>query len=127
MARLESLVIHCRQPAGLAAFYSAVLGLPIDSADAAALANGTFDPTEAVLIGDRDGLHLWLVPGEADRTDSPGVHFDIRLDDVAERDLFVSLGAQHRWFGPDQRWEVLADPEGNLFCVFPPIPRQALS
>ena len=30
----------------------------------------------------------------------------------------IARGATHLWDQP--RWTVLADPEGNEFCVFPP-------
>lgn len=126
MSKLEALVMRCREPARLASFYSEVLGLPIDAAAAAAITDGTLGAQEAVLIGARDSLHIWLMPVAAEPTDSPAVHFDVRLDDATERDAFVALGAEHRWYGTDRRWEVLADPEGNLFCVFPPEPAEAL-
>ncbi|HEX7353537.1 MAG TPA: VOC family protein [Mycobacteriales bacterium] len=120
MARLEAFVIRCVEPARLAPFYAAALGLPIDPGDAAAITTGTLGADEAVLLGRRDHLHGWLIRGEPSPTVSPGVHLDIRLDDPHEREALLRLGATHRWFGPDRRWEVLADPEGNLLCVFPP-------
>ena len=123
MARLDGFVIRCSDPARLAPLYSAALGLPIDAGDAAAIEAGTLGPDEAVLLGDRHQLHGWLIRGETQRTDSPGVHFDVRLDRTDERESLLRLGAVHRWFGPDRRWEVFADPDGNLFCVFPPARR----
>ncbi len=41
------------------------------------------------------------------------IHWDV-YGDAAE---LVSRGATHLWDQP--RWTVLADPEGNEFCVFP--------
>jgi hypothetical protein len=114
MARLEAFVIRCSDPTELAPLYAAALGLPIDADDAAAIEADTLGPGEAVLLGWRGQLHGWLIRGETPRTDSPGVHFDVRLESAEERETLLGLGATHRWFGPDHRWEVLADPEGNL-------------
>lgn len=120
MARLEAVVIRCADPARLASFYAVALGLPIDAGDAAAIAAGTLGPDEGVLLGSRDGLHLCLIRGKAEPSAPPRLHLDVRLDDSAERDTLIGLGATHRWHGTNKRWEVLGDPEGNPFCVFPP-------
>ena len=47
------------------------------------------------------------------------IHFDFRPDDQrAEVDRVVALGARHVEVGQgDQTWVVLADPEGNEFCI----------
>jgi hypothetical protein len=42
------------------------------------------------------------------------IHWDVHGD----VDDFVAAGATHLW--DTKRWTVLADPEGNEFCVFPP-------
>jgi hypothetical protein len=47
------------------------------------------------------------------------IHFDFTPDDQqAEVDRLIGLGARHVDVGQgDQSWVVLADPEGNEFCV----------
>ncbi|MDT5337887.1 MAG: hypothetical protein QOD90_3392 [Mycobacterium sp.] len=47
------------------------------------------------------------------------IHFDFTPDDQqAEVDRLVGLGARHVDIGQgDESWVVLADPEGNEFCV----------
>jgi hypothetical protein len=50
------------------------------------------------------------------------VHLDLRPDDQAAEVLrFEALGAQRVDVGqadnPDTTWVVLADPEGNEFCI----------
>ena len=47
------------------------------------------------------------------------IHFDFRPDDQqAEVDRVVALGARHVDIGQgDESWVVLADPEGNEFCI----------
>jgi hypothetical protein len=47
------------------------------------------------------------------------LHLDLRPDDRdAEVERLVALGARHADIGQgDESWVVLADPEGNEFCV----------
>ncbi len=68
------------------------------------------------------GLSLGL--SESPVQQHPRVHLDLyagdAADQVAEVDRLVSLGAERvDWDGyePDSDFVVLADPEGNLFCV----------
>jgi len=74
-------------------------------------------PTNAAFLrSERDGLRLHL-----DETDR--MHLDLWADDeheqLAEVERLVSLGARRvDWDYPDDAdFVVLADPEGNLFCV----------
>ncbi|HYS33049.1 MAG TPA: VOC family protein [Streptosporangiaceae bacterium] len=120
MPRLEAIVINCHQPAALAGFYSELLGLPIDPGDQAAIAAGTLRDDESVLLGARDALHVWLTPVR-DLQPVPGrVHLDVRLDSAEDLDRIIAMGAARRWDGPQGRWTVLADPQGNLFCAVHP-------
>ena len=50
------------------------------------------------------------------------IHFDFRPDDQqAEVDRVIALGARHVDIGQgDESWVVLADPEGNEFCILAP-------
>jgi hypothetical protein len=114
------MVMHCANPVALATFYATVLGLRVHPSDVAAIDAGTLGSEEAVLLGPRDQFHVWFVPTATPRGQDAPIHFDVRLNDSRERDELVALGATHRSFGRDRTWEVLADPEGNLFCVFPP-------
>lgn len=117
MPHLEAITIHSRRPAVLAAFWSAVLDLPIHPQDALAIEHGTLGDSESVLLGRRDGLHVWISPAE-DLTAAAGrVHLDVRLDDVADLHRLASLGAVPQWQDPKGRWQVFADPDGNLFCA----------
>jgi glyoxalase superfamily protein len=120
VSKLEAVVVHCANPIALATFYATVLGLQVDPSDLAAIDAATLGSDEAVLLGSRDQFHVWFVPTSRPRGQDAPIHFDIRLEDPRERDELVALGAVHRWFGRDGAWEVLADPEGNLFCIFPP-------
>lgn len=122
MPHLDAVVIHCRQPAALADFYAELLGLPIAPADVAAIEAGTLGEDEPVLLGSRDALHVWLTPVRTLEPVPGRVHLDVRLDALSDLDRIVALGATRRWDDPKERWTVLADPEGNLFCaVYPAI------
>jgi hypothetical protein len=57
----------------------------------------------------KNRLHIDLAPGPDD-------------DQAAEVDRLVQLGATRADVGQDERatWVVLADPEGNEFCVLSP-------
>jgi hypothetical protein len=51
------------------------------------------------------------------------LHFDLRpLDQAAQVERLLGLGARHADIGQgdDVSWVVLADPEGNEFCVLAP-------
>jgi catechol-2,3-dioxygenase len=117
---LDAIVIHCRQPAALASFYAELLGLPVAPADADAIEAGTLGPDESVLLGSRDGLHVWLSPVRALEPVPGRVHLDVRLDVDGDLDRLIALGAVRQWEDPKGRWTVFADPEGNLFCTVNP-------
>jgi predicted enzyme related to lactoylglutathione lyase len=57
------------------------------------------------------------------KTTKNRLHIDLDPDDFdAEVDRVLRLGAVHTDVGqgPDVSWVVLADPEGNEFCVLRP-------
>ena len=120
MPYLDAIVIHCRQPAALAGFWSELLGLPVTPADAAAIEAGTLGQDESVLLGSRDALHVWLTPVRTLEPAPGRVHLDVRLDVDADLDRLIALGATLQWKDPKGGWTVFADPEGNLFCAMYP-------
>ena len=122
MPHLDALVIHCRQPAALAGFYAELLGLPVATADVAAIEAGTLGEDESVLLGARDALHVWLTPVRELEPVPGRIHIDVRLDAASDLDRLIALGATRRWDESQGRWTVLADPEGNLFCALYPVP-----
>ncbi|MFJ3307030.1 VOC family protein [Streptomyces sp. NPDC086549] len=125
MARLHDIVFDCARPAALARFWAAALDdyavAPYDEAELARLRSLGFagpedDPT--VLVEPTGaGPRLWfqLVP-EPKRVKNR-VHLDVRAADVAaETDRLSGLGASVLARHADHT--VLADPEGNEFCLF---------
>src|SRR5689334_20053363 len=125
MARLKDVVFDCRHPASLARFWAAVLDgyavAPYDEAELERLrAKGIFDPEDdpSVLVeaapGVRPRFFFQVVPES--KVVKNRVHLDLLVEDVpAEVARLVDLGASVL----DERdgWAVLADPEGNEFCL----------
>lgn len=113
LATFRDIVIDCDNPVELARFWSEVLGYPIAGQD-----------EDAACLDPGDGsFRLWLVRVPEPKTVKNRVHIDINLQPGTDLDQLVQLGAKvlHP-FGsiPDAPWAVLADPEGNEFCAFPP-------
>jgi hypothetical protein len=82
-------------------------------------------PSEVTEDGDvqltpPDGGPVWLFLGVPEgKAVKNRLHFDFKPDDQgAEVARLVELGARHVDIGQgEQTWVVLADPEGNEFCV----------
>ncbi len=63
------------------------------------------------------GPLFWIVPVPEPKTVKNRMHLDV----VGDRDELLAAGATVvRLREGDMEWDVLADPEGNEFCVFAP-------
>ena len=96
-------------------FWSEALGWPL-----------VWDQDQETAIRSPDGgpKITWGGPPLKPRTGKNRLHFDLAPpadgDQQAEVDRLLSLGATRIDIGPsDGGWVVLADPDGNEFCVFP--------
>ena len=114
--RFSELVVDCRDPEALAAFWSAVLGYRELSRE-----DGEIEIGPAEGFG---GPAPTLVFGRvADPT--PGKlrwHVDVNptdRDQDAELERLLALGARPADVGQtgEESWHVLQDPEGNEFCL----------
>jgi predicted enzyme related to lactoylglutathione lyase len=117
--QIQSVLFDCHDPFVVAAFWQETLGWRRTHEE----------PDEIVLeppAGSRqDGvvpdLLFLRVPDP-----TPGknrMHIDLTPDDQqAEVERLIALGARHADIGqgPDVSWVVMADPEGNEFCVLSP-------
>ncbi|MFF1292298.1 MULTISPECIES: VOC family protein [unclassified Streptomyces] len=77
-------------------------------------------PDEYEIRPDQDRLPgLLFSPVPEGKTVKNRLHLDFRPDDqAAEVARLLALGARHADVGQgEQPWVVLADPEGNEFCV----------
>jgi len=116
--RIRQITVDCHDAYALASFWSAVLGFVDDPDDP----NHPDDP-EAVIL-DPQGLHpgLLFIPVPEGKTVKNRLHLDVMPDGPRDEEvtrvlqLGASLVEDHR--RPDGGgWAVLADPEGNEFCV----------
>jgi len=115
--RFSELVVDSRDPEALAAFWSAVL-------DYRVLAR---DEDGAVEIGPEAGFGgaaptLVFAPVDDPTPGKVRLHIDLNAtdrDQDAELERLLSLGATRADVGQrgDEGWHVLADPEGNQFCL----------
>ncbi len=117
--RLVHLVVDAADPAGLARFWSVALAWPV-----------TFEEPDEVVIEPPDDdpaqagqLPLVFVPVSEPKTSKNRVHLDVASTSEQDKAALVArleaLGARQIDIGqPDGvSWVVMADPEGNEFCV----------
>jgi predicted enzyme related to lactoylglutathione lyase len=108
--RLEQLVIDARDPEALGRWWCEALGWVIVNDDPAEF---EIQPEQAGLAG------IIFEPVDEHKQVKNRVHLDFRPDDQdAEVARLIALGASRVDIGQgDVSWVVLADPEGNEFCV----------
>jgi catechol 2,3-dioxygenase-like lactoylglutathione lyase family enzyme len=116
IGRLHHVVVDCPDPAALAEFYSALLGLPV-----------TYRSDDWVVVARDDatsGIAFQLAPEHVapewpDPHRPQQMHFDVMVDDVAEAARRVTTLGARRLPGADDRFEIFADPAGHPFCLVP--------
>ncbi len=116
-AHLVSLCVEAHDPSGLSRFWAGVLGW--EPAD---------DPEGGVTLlpSDDTGFRLRFLPSQETKTGQNRMHFDLTSTSADDQQQTVAtaigLGARHIDVGqrPDEGQIVLADPEGNEFCVLEP-------
>ncbi len=119
-ARITSVVVNCSDPAALAGFWAQVLGWEVQEADDELV---TLGPPGQPAKGPVPVLDFIAVPDP-----TPGrrrLHLDVNAtdrDQAAELERLLELGATRVDVGQgptseDMTWHVLADPEGNEFCL----------
>ena len=105
------LIVDAADPRGLADFWCAVLGWQV-----------TEDDPEGVEIAAPGSLpKIVFVPVPEPKTVKNRVHIDVNptgCDQAEEVERVLALGARPVDVGQgEQPWVVLADPEGNEFCI----------
>jgi predicted enzyme related to lactoylglutathione lyase len=107
--RINALIIDAVDPERLAAFWSEVLGRPVVSR------MGPY-----VWLRREEGLGLGFQRTAEPRTGKNRMHFDITSPDpAAEQRRVEMLGGRRLDQYADGGFLVMADPEGNEFCVIP--------
>ena len=111
-ARMKDLCLDAGDHEALADWWCAVLGYTRADADPDA------DPADPVLLQPRaeGGLPVWVNRVPEPKTAKNRMHLDVYGD--TEEILAAGATLLHRNVG--NGWDVLADPEGNEFCVFRP-------
>jgi catechol 2,3-dioxygenase-like lactoylglutathione lyase family enzyme len=128
-SRLTEIVVDCQDPAAQAAFWAAVLGYHVVRAaqgqvEIAAWPQEPADLAEQVRQAPVVPALVFVTVPEG-KTVKNRLHLDVRPADTsveAEVARLLALGARHADVGQgSQPWAVLADPEGNEFCVLGPL------
>lgn len=116
-SHLFALCFAANDPPRLARFWTGVLGWK--------QAEDTHDVI-VLLASDDTGFRLRFVPSQEQKTGQNRMHFDLTSTSLEDQQRTVAwsleLGARHIDVGqrPDEDHVVLADPEGNEFCVIGP-------
>ncbi|MEU7874611.1 VOC family protein [Dactylosporangium sp. NPDC049140] len=112
-SRLAAIAIDAIEPRPVAEFWAAVLGWQIVEEEPDVL-------SLAPAAGALPGIDVVRVPEH--KTLKNRLHLDLRADggtQQEEAERVLALGARRADVGqgPDVSWVVLADPEGNEFCI----------
>ncbi|MFF3562627.1 VOC family protein [Streptomyces sp. NPDC002574] len=112
-SRLFAICFHATRPSDLARFWSGVLGRELaDDPDGV-----------AILPPDPGGFRIRFLPSQEPKLGQNRAHFDLTsaLPEDQQRTVAraLALGGQHIDVGqlPEEGHVVLADPDGNEFCV----------
>ena len=111
-SKLTQVAIDCANPRRLAEFWAAVLGYEITEED---------DEVVSLEAPDRSPPGLDLIAVPEPKSVKNRLHLDLSprdRDQGEEVERILELGATRIDIGQgDVSWFVLADPEGNEFCV----------
>lgn len=115
--RITELVLDARDPERLAAFWCAVLGYVEIGREEDGIEIG---PPDVGFGGPQPTLVL--SPSEQPKSGKLPLHIDVNAtdrDQDAELERLLGLGAVPADVGQtgEESWHVLADPEGNEFCL----------
>jgi predicted enzyme related to lactoylglutathione lyase len=112
---LTEIVVDCGDPARLARFWADVLGWPLTEDDRGLCwlsSTGDHTSPEPLLV---------FVPVPEPKATKNRLHLDVNpsgCDQAEELERLLALGATRVDVGQgDVPWVVLADPEGNEFCL----------
>jgi predicted enzyme related to lactoylglutathione lyase len=113
-AKFTELILDANDPDGLATFWQSVLGWQRGEAD---------DDGDVELVAPDGSLPtLVFVPVPEGKQAKNRIHIDVSpvgVDQDTELERLLGLGAREVDVGQadDVSWIVLADPEGNEFCL----------
>jgi catechol 2,3-dioxygenase-like lactoylglutathione lyase family enzyme len=116
--RITELVLDCRNPEVLADFWCRVLGFVVLETEE----DGSIEIGPAGNDPENPGLTLVFSPSGEPKRAKLRLHFDVNAVDRGQDEelrRLHELGAQKADVGQtgEESWHVLADPEGNEFCL----------
>src|SRR6185312_7560354 len=116
-ARISELVLQCTDPERLAAFWCDILDWTVVDRDEGAVEIG---PADVGFGGPQPTIVF--SPSDEPRTAKSRLHIDLSptdRDQDVELERLLAAGARRAEVGQtgDESWHVLADPEGNEFCL----------
>ncbi|MET9927391.1 MULTISPECIES: VOC family protein [unclassified Streptomyces] len=116
-SQLFAICFRATRPSELARFWSGVLGWEVA---------GGADESAAILSPDGTGYRIRFLPGQEPKTGQNRAHFDLTSASPEDQRQTVAraleFGGRHIDVGqlPEEGHVVLADPDGNEFCVIEP-------
>ena len=115
--RIGEVVLGCRDPELLARFWCEVLGFVVLGRE----------DDGSIEIGSREGFGgaqptIFLSKRDEPEPGKSRLHIDVNptdRDQAAELERLLAIGARPAQIGQtgEEHWHVLADPEGNEFCL----------
>ena len=115
--RLVALTVDAHDPSGLARFWAGVLGWSTSEGH---------DGGIVLVPGDDTGFPIRFVASQEPKVEQNRMHLDLTSSSPDDQQETVrkalGLGARHVDVGqrPEEGHVVLADPEGNEFCIIEP-------
>jgi hypothetical protein len=120
-SRFTELIIDCHDPERLAEFWCEVLDYRISDRDEGAVEITGWEPTAQAFREKVQPPTLVFIRVPEGKDVKNRIHIDVSPINSTQEDevrRLLALGASHVDIGQgEQRWVVLADPEGNEFCV----------
>lgn len=115
---MTEIVLDARDPDHLAAFWCEVLGWQVTDRSDYEVEIASSDDTSG-------SPTMVFLRSETQKVEKLRLHLDLRptdRDHSAELERLLAAGAVPADIGQkDVRWAVLADPEGNEFCLLHPV------
>jgi catechol 2,3-dioxygenase-like lactoylglutathione lyase family enzyme len=120
-SRLTEVSVDARDPRRLAEFWAAVLGYRVIDEQDGLVEIGSWESTADAYRASPQPPTIVFARVPEGKTVKNRLHLDVSPIDTtrdAEVDRLIALGARRADVGQgEQSWVVLADPEGNEFCV----------
>ncbi|MEU7742051.1 VOC family protein [Nonomuraea sp. NPDC049158] len=116
-SRFTELAVDCHDPERLAAFWCEVLDFKEGKVEI-----GSWEPAVEEVLARQMPPTLLFIQVPEGKTVKNRLHLDVSpidgsTDDEVTRLLGLGATKKDVGQGPDRSWVVMADPEGNEFCV----------